>query len=83
MKFTLGFIAGLGAAWAALAIWQKIPVLDEFVWEADAEPEVDTDPKPLFAQGGSVNIPYPPHPIFHGDCTGFGGGIVTNIHGAP
>lgn len=40
MKFTLGFITGLGAAWAALAIWQKIPTLGEFVWEADAEPDL-------------------------------------------
>jgi hypothetical protein len=25
MRFTLGFFAGLGAAWAALAIWQRVP----------------------------------------------------------
>lgn len=34
MKFALGFLAGLGAAWAALAIWQYLP---EF-------PEVDDQP---------------------------------------
>jgi hypothetical protein len=27
MKFALGFVAGLGAAWAALAIWQRVPPL--------------------------------------------------------
>lgn len=27
MKFALGFVVGLGAAWAALAIWQGVPPL--------------------------------------------------------
>lgn len=27
MKFALGFFAGFGAAWAALAIWQHVPPL--------------------------------------------------------
>lgn len=43
MKFALGFFAGLGAAWAALAIWQGIPPLGPV--DADEEwppsPEVD------------------------------------------
>ncbi|QJD53227.1 hypothetical protein SEA_TEMPO_4 [Microbacterium phage Tempo] len=26
MKFTLGFLAGIGTAWAALAIWQRLPL---------------------------------------------------------
>lgn len=25
MKFALGFAAGVAAAWAALAIWQRVP----------------------------------------------------------
>lgn len=27
MKFLLGFLSGLAAAWAALAIWQRVPSL--------------------------------------------------------
>lgn len=27
MKFSLGFLSGLAAAWAALAIWRSIPPL--------------------------------------------------------
>lgn len=26
MRFALGFVAGIAAAWAAIAIWQKVPV---------------------------------------------------------
>lgn len=39
MRFLLGFASGLAAAWAALAIWQRVPPLgpvdavDEDVWE--------------------------------------------------
>lgn len=35
MRFWLGFAAGLGAAWAALAIWQQVPPLAAIVWEDD------------------------------------------------
>lgn len=27
MRFALGFLAGVAAAWAALAIWQRVPPL--------------------------------------------------------
>jgi hypothetical protein len=39
MRFLLGFASGVAAAWAALAIWQRVPPLgpvdaaDEDVWE--------------------------------------------------
>lgn len=29
MRFGLGFLAGLGTAWAVLAIWQRLPGLDD------------------------------------------------------
>jgi len=82
MKFTLGFIAGLGAAWAALAIWQKIPTLGEIVWEADAEPDLPNSDPPSFEDFERDAIRQKLR-MMQGDCTGFGGGIVTNIHGAP
>lgn len=40
MRFTLGFITGLSVAWAALAIWQRVPALNEIVWEPDAGGEL-------------------------------------------
>lgn len=39
MMFALGFVSGVATAWAALAIWQRVPPLgpidaaDEDVWE--------------------------------------------------
>lgn len=39
MRFVLGFASGVAAAWAALAIWQRVPpigpidAVDEDVWE--------------------------------------------------
>ena len=39
MRFVLGFASGVAAAWATLAIWQRVPPLgpidavDEDVWE--------------------------------------------------
>lgn len=77
MKFTLGFIAGLGAAWAALAIWQKIPVLGEFVWEADAEPDLpDSDP-PSFEDFERDAIRTKLLHM-HGSCAGSCGGTIIN-----
>ncbi|QGJ89431.1 hypothetical protein PBI_SMARTIES_26 [Microbacterium phage Smarties] len=35
MKFLAGWIAGIATAWAALAIYQRIPPLSEVVWETD------------------------------------------------
>lgn len=29
MRFTIGWLAGVATAWAALAIWQRVPTLDE------------------------------------------------------
>lgn len=36
MRFTLGFLTGLAAAWAALAIWQRVPEFGPI--DADDEP---------------------------------------------
>lgn len=50
MRFLLGFASGVAAAWAALAIWQRVPPLgpvdatDEDVWEprrGDCRPGFD------------------------------------------
>ncbi|QGJ88874.1 hypothetical protein PBI_TEAMOCIL_19 [Microbacterium phage Teamocil] len=38
MKFLAGWIAGMATAWAALAIYQRVPPLGEIVCEPDAEP---------------------------------------------
>jgi len=35
MKFALGFLAGVGAAWAALAIWQRVPAFPDIDNERD------------------------------------------------
>jgi hypothetical protein len=81
MKFTLGFIAGLGAAWAALAIWQKIPVLGEFDHIDDTDywkPVADADPVTFEQDAIRTKLLH-----MNGDCTGFGGGNIVNIHGAP
>lgn len=29
MRFAAGFIAGLAAAWAALALWQRVPAFPD------------------------------------------------------
>lgn len=39
MKYLIGFLVGLGAAWAALAIWQRVPAFPDI--DADDVPEVD------------------------------------------
>lgn len=47
MRFAIGFLAGAGAVWAALAIWQRVPPLgpvdavDEKLWPPP--PEVDVE----------------------------------------
>lgn len=67
MKFWLGVITGLGLAWAALAIWQRVPEfpdIDEHEEELEyrpGRPAFDPDAPPLI---------YPPHPY------------ITNV-GAP
>lgn len=43
MRFWLGVLAGIGAAWAALAIWQQVPPLAAIVWEDD---DIDPDDVP-------------------------------------
>ncbi|AWY06027.1 hypothetical protein SEA_ROBSFEET_20 [Microbacterium phage RobsFeet] len=40
MKYLIGWLAGIATAWAALAIYQRMPVLGEVVWEPDADPDV-------------------------------------------
>lgn len=43
MKYLIGFIAGVGAAWAALAIWQhrSVPDWKTEAWNAYAPRSVD------------------------------------------
>lgn len=45
MRFALGFLAGVGAAWAALAIWQRVPPLGpvDDIDSDDAPPRIDPD----------------------------------------
>lgn len=46
MKFALGFFAGLGAAWAALAIWQRVPPLGPIDPRDDIDPALVPDVEP-------------------------------------
>lgn len=39
MRFILGFITALTLTWAALAIWNKLPVIEQI--EPDANPDID------------------------------------------
>lgn len=59
MRFLLGFFAGLGAAWAALAIWQRVPPLGPIDASDDVDPALvpDVEPWPTTLPGvadGSV-----------------------------
>ncbi|QDF19034.1 hypothetical protein SEA_HERMEONYSUS_18 [Microbacterium phage Hermeonysus] len=41
MRYLVGWLAGIATAWAALAIWRRVPPLSEVVWEP--EPGVEYD----------------------------------------
>lgn len=71
MRFLLGFASGLAAAWAALAIWQRVPPLgpvdavDEDVWEprrGDRRPGFDDSV--ARASGGYVVDPRQQHDAY-------------------
>lgn len=38
MKYLIGFLAGLAAAWSALAIWRRWPGIDEDIAPEDVPP---------------------------------------------
>ena len=42
MRFAIGFAAGVAAAWAALAIWQRVPEFPDL--DADEVPDIEGDP---------------------------------------
>ncbi len=56
MKFALGFVAGLGVAWAALAIWQGVPPLGPIDPEDDGSwpPPVNVD-REAFERAADAN----------------------------
>lgn len=64
MRFWLGVLAGIGAAWAALAIWQRVPPLSEIVWEAD-DPNADLKRLALGGEPDNVHLRhrFPPPPV--------------------
>ena len=39
MRFAIGFAAGVAAAWAALAVWRRVPAFPDL--DADEVPEID------------------------------------------
>ncbi|QBI98102.1 hypothetical protein SEA_FIREMAN_18 [Microbacterium phage Fireman] len=57
MRFLAGWIAGIATAWAALAIYQRMPPLTEVVWEPDAEPSWRSG-RPGYRD--SIAQPWPP-----------------------
>ena len=68
MKFAIGFAAGLAAAWAALAIWQRVPEFPDL--DASEVPDVEE----LRWQGRTPGEIYDTatDPL-RGGCSGFGG----------
>jgi len=63
MRFLLGFAAGIAAAWAALAIWQRVP---EF-------PDIDAEGEGWSAPHEDYSFPPPPvtDPKVHVDLGAF------------
>jgi len=57
MRFLAGFIAGLAAAWAALAIWRSIPPCPDF----------DADPWDGGRPVDSMTQIWPPPPVYDPD----------------
>lgn len=52
MKFAIGFAAGLAAAWAALAIWQRVPEFPDL--DASEVPDVEYPPAPRIDEAAHV-----------------------------
>lgn len=51
MKYLIGWLIGVGTAWAALAIWQRVP---EF-------PDIDAPPDE--GSGEHLSNRFPPYPV--------------------
>lgn len=47
MRFLLGFAAGVGAAWSALAIWQRVPPLGPIDPDDEAYDHRFSPPRPI------------------------------------
>lgn len=61
MRFLAGWIAGLATAWAAVAIWRGLPVLDDDpAYEQSEEPPTWRSGRPGFADS-VAGYPPPPH----------------------
>jgi len=61
MKVLMGFLLGLGTAWAALAIWQRVPEfpdIDENEQDADIWEPRRGDRRPQFDEGW-ITMPDP------------------------
>jgi len=71
MRFAIGFAAGVAAAWAALAVWQRVPEFPDL--DAGEVPEIDEDywlprrgdRRPQFDDAAADPL--------RGGCSGFGG----------
>lgn len=70
MKFAIGFAAGLAAAWAALAIWQRVPEFPDL--DASEVPDVEVPEE--FAAAGGWCAHDDPDVDSNGLWSGFGGG---------
>lgn len=70
MKFAIGFAAGLAAAWAALAIWQRVPEFPDL--DAGEVPDIEM-PEGFVAAGGWC-VHDDPDIDENGLWSGFGGG---------
>lgn len=70
MRFAIGFAAGLAAAWAALAIWQRVPEFPDL--DASEVPDIEV----LRWQGRTLGEIYETDPDIdeNGLWSGFGGG---------